>query len=534
MREYNVALNKDVDYDEFWNDMESDTDGGKLYIPNRRVEFTNERLTSLRQCWYLLTDEEAETLRQDDRVYCVEIPPEQRDDLIMVRNAIQISDFTKTTSDSGAYVNWGLKRTISQLNNYGTGIIPTETPNEYPYTLTGKGVDVVIQDSGLQVDHPEFQDENGTSRVQQINWSTESGVSFTQNANHYRDFNGHGTHCAGIAAGKTYGFAKNARVYSQKLSGLEGTGDSGTGISATYAFDAIKGWHNNKPKDPTTGFKRPTVVNMSWGYLDAYNTVSSIYYRGASTTANISTAALRQTNYGLINFSGAAYGFNFLTNVRVSSVDIDIEEMVDAGIVVCVAAGNRSHKIDVIGGTDYNNYAVTDQGNLYYHRGSSPRSERAITVGNIDSSIKAPASEQKAASSECGPGVDIYAPGTNIMSACSTTNEFTDEPYYLNSSFRQMNISGTSMASPQVVGVAALLLEMNPSTSPQQIKQSLTSMAGDGILYTPFALDWNDTRSLQDGNNKFLYLKFASNISLEIKGQFDKYPNFVKLKQKIQ
>ncbi len=37
MREYNVALNKDVDYDEFWNDMESDTDGGKLYIPNRRV-----------------------------------------------------------------------------------------------------------------------------------------------------------------------------------------------------------------------------------------------------------------------------------------------------------------------------------------------------------------------------------------------------------------------------------------------------------------------------------------------------------------
>jgi subtilisin family serine protease len=184
--------------------------------------------------------------------------------------------------------------------------------------------------------------------------------------------------------------------------------------------------------------------------------------------------------------------------------------------------------------TDYDNYAVTDQGNLYYHRGSSPRSERAITVGNIDSSIKAPASEQKAASSECGPGVDIYAPGTNIMSACSTTNEFTDEPYYLNSSFRQMNISGTSMASPQVVGVAALLLEMNPSTSPQQIKQSLTSMAGDGILYTPFALDWNDTRSLQDGNNKFLYLKFASNISLEIKGQFDKYPNFVKLKQKIQ
>jgi hypothetical protein len=49
MREYNVILKRDVDYDGFWNDIESDTDGGKLYIPNRKVEFTNERPTSLRQ-----------------------------------------------------------------------------------------------------------------------------------------------------------------------------------------------------------------------------------------------------------------------------------------------------------------------------------------------------------------------------------------------------------------------------------------------------------------------------------------------------
>ena len=325
MREYNVILNKDIDYDEFWNDMESDTDGGKLYIPNRRVEFTNERPASLRQCWYLLTDEEVEILRQDDRVLGVEIPPEHRDDLIITHNAIQISDFTKTTSDSGSFVNWGLKRIISDNNNYGANNTPTITPNEYPYILTGKGVDVVIQDSGIQVDHPEFFDENGVTRVQQIDWATESGLSFTQNVNHYRDYDGHGTHCAGIAAGKTYGWAKNARIYSVKLSGLEGAGDSGTGISATYAFDCIKGWHNNKPVDHTTGVKRPTVVNMSWGYLDLYNSVSSIYYRGASTTANISTAALRQTNYGLMNLSGAAYGYNFITNLRVASVDTDIE-----------------------------------------------------------------------------------------------------------------------------------------------------------------------------------------------------------------
>jgi subtilisin family serine protease len=482
-----------------------------------------------------LTDEEAELLRNDDRVFCVEIPPEHRDDIIIGRNAIQISDFTKTTSDSGAYVNWGLKRVISELNNYGTGIQPTQNPNEYPYTLTGKGVDVVIQDSGIQVDHPEFQDEFGNSRVQQINWSTESGISFTQNANHYRDFDGHGTHVAGIAAGKTFGWAKNSRIYAVKLAGLEGSGDGGTGISTTYAFDCIKGWHNNKPKDSTTGFKRPTVVNMSWGYLDTYTSVTSINYRGVNYTSNISTAAARQTNYGLMNIYYPAFS-SYVTNVRVSSVDTDIEEMVDAGIVVCIAAGNRSHKIDVVGGVDYNNYAVTDGGTLYYHRGSSPNGAKAIIVGNIDSSIKAPASEQKAASSECGPGVDIYAPGTDIMSATSNTNSWGagSQNYYLNSSYKQTNISGTSMASPQVCGVAALLLEINPSTSPQQIKHSLIGMAGDSILYTPFTLDWDDTRSLQDGNNQFLYFKFANNAALQIKGQFNKYPNSIKIKQKIQ
>jgi hypothetical protein len=64
MREYNVILKEGIDYDGFWNDIESDTDGGKLYIPNRKVEFTNERPGSLRQCWYLLTDEEAEQTKE--------------------------------------------------------------------------------------------------------------------------------------------------------------------------------------------------------------------------------------------------------------------------------------------------------------------------------------------------------------------------------------------------------------------------------------------------------------------------------------
>jgi len=501
MREYNVALKQGVDYDGFWNDMESDTDGGKLYIPNRAVQYTNERPASLRQCWYLLTDEEAETLRNDERVYCVEIPPEHRDDIIMAHAATQTGDFTKVTTSAGSYLNWGLIRASNPTNVYGTG---TTTTSTYDYTLDGTGVDVVIQDSGIQVDHPEFQDALGNNRVQQIDWGSYSGGAFTQNANHYRDLDGHGTHCAGIAAGKTYGWAKGARIYSVKVNGLEGSGDSGTGISVTYAFDVIKNWHASKAGS------RPTVVNMSWGYLSFYNTVSSVTYRGTNYTDTNTTgnAAYRQSTYGIRNISGAAYGYNYICNTRIDSVDVDVQELLDAGVVVCVAAGNRSFKIDKIGGTDYNNTISTDTGTKYIHRGSSPHDDDALTVGNVDRVPFSSTLDQKSTSSETGPGVDIWAPGTNIMSACSTTTRFSAQNYYNNASYRQVNISGTSMASPQVAGVAALVLQQNPTWTPAQVKTSLLAKATATIYTTGLSNDWSDTRSLQGGTQAFLYADY--------------------------
>ena len=503
MKQYNVALKEGVDYDGFWNDMESDTDGGKLYIPNRAVEFTNERPASLRQCWYLLTDEEAELLRQDDRVYCVEIPPEFRTDIVMMPRVTQTGDFSKTTADSGPYVNWGLIRSSNATNVYGTG--PVAVGFNYEYTLDGTGVDVVIQDSGLQIDHPEFQDGSGNSRVQQLDWGAYSGGAFTQNANHYRDYDGHGTHCAGIAAGKIHGWAKNARVYSQKLAGLEGSGDSGTGINITYAFDAIKTWHTSKAGS------RPTVVNMSWGYGGLYNSVTSLTYRGTSYTDSNTTsnASYRYTNYGLNSSSGAPI-LTYVCNVRIGSVDTDIEELIAAGVIVCIAAGNRATKIDVSGGTDYNNFVVTDNGTFYYHRGSSPYSDNALIVGSMDSEVYDVTNDQRATYSETGPGVNIWAPGTDIMSATSTTNKWGtgSQPYYLDILYRQTNISGTSMATPQVAGVSALLLQLNPSYTPAQVKTSLLNNAGSVIYSTGLTNDYSNTRSLLGSAQKILYSNY--------------------------
>ena len=518
MKEYNVALNKDVDYDKFWDEMENVLPGHP-YIPERAVEFTNERPGSLRQCWYLLTDEEAEILKGDGRIYCVEIPPEHRTDIQIGRLVTETFDFTKNTSSTGTYANWGLIRSNSLLNVYGVG---TTTSLNYTYNLAGKGVDVVIQDSGLQVDHPEFQDEFGNSRVQQINWATASGLSFTQSPNHYRDYNGHGTHCAGISCGKTYGWAKKANVYSLKVSGLEGTGDSGTGISITYCFDAIRLWHISK------NGSRPTVVNMSWGYSTGYNSVTSLNYRGtshndSSTTGN---STYRATNYGLLANSGASLGTTYSCPVRVDSVDVSVQELVDAGVIVCIAAGNNSFKIDTVSGPDYNNYVVTDQGTIYYHRGSSPYYSNAIMVGALDRLGYDANNDKKASYSCAGPGVDIFAPGTNIQSCTSNTNGFSGVSYYANSAYKQLNISGTSMATPQVTGVAALLCEANPKTPSINIKKSLVGTAGTAIYTTGLSTDYTTNTSLLGGTQKVLYNKFNNSQTFSITGGITLNTNF--------
>jgi subtilisin family serine protease len=500
-KEYVVSLNKGVDYDKFWDEIEnlSQDDG---FVPSRRVDIVNNRDGSTRSCHYSLTDEEAKKLRDDPRVYCVEIPPDQRDDLIMMKCATQVGNFDKPSGSTGDNLNWGLIRCIKGNNIYGTG---TETSENYKYLLDGTGVDVVIQDSGLEVNHPEFQDADGNSRVQQIDWFTASGLSGTQSANFYRDFDGHGTHCAGIAAGKTFGWAKNARIYAVKVAGLEGSGDSGTGISVSNCFDVIKLWHRNKPVNPVTGYKRPTVVNMSWGYSTNYaeSTANRVFYRG--TLYNLTTPNDRWTA-GVMPLSSNG-GITYIANLRVGTVDVDVEELIDEGVHVCIAAGNNYFKIDVPGGTDYDNYILLDDDTeIYYHRGTSPYSLNALNVGNINSTAYNANTDKKSDTSETGPGVDIYSPGDSIKSACSNTNIRGGVSYYADAGFKQTSIGGTSMASPQVAGVTALLLQMNPNISPADLKANLVRNSVKNVIYdTGVDNDWSTSfTSLKGGNNRFL------------------------------
>lgn len=494
---YNVALNDGVDYDAFWNEIETDG-SGSTYVPNRSVDIANNRPNSLRQCWYRLTDEEATKLRNDPRVYCVEIPPENRNDIQLTPSTSQTGLYYKgpntgTNPNNNQGINWGLFRINSETNN---------TPNNsgtltYEYNLDGTGVDVVIMDGGCQVNHPDFTDSSNTTRVQQINWFTSSGISGSMPGTFYTDYDGHGTHCTGISAGKLYGRAKNSRIYVMTLDELAVAPT--VGIDITDAFDCIKGWHNNKPIDPMTGYKRPTVVNMSWGYTTTFSNISGGNYRGSFWVGTS-----KQASYGMIGNGANRYG------IRVGSVDTDVAELLAAGVVLIGAAGNYYQTVDNPGGLDYNNYYNdTVYGPTYYMQGGSPGcSTGVVCVGNVDSVAQSGTTEQKASSSESGPRIDVWAPGTSIVSTTSNTNIYgATTTYPTNASYKIMSISGTSMASPNVAGMAAQLLQLYPGYTPAQIRSLIIANSVPGMLYTTgLTTDYSNSRSLHGAPNKFAYM----------------------------
>lgn len=513
-KEYVVVVHRGIDLEAFDAELAAETGAGP--IPNRSVEVANPRWGSKRMTHWMLTDEEAQELANDERVLSVEIPVDQRDDIEIGLNASQSDTWYRGASTDNSHVNWGLRRCIETTNIFADAVTLT---GDYTYPIDGTGVDFIVQDSGIDPNHPEFQDANGTSRVQQIDWFAGSGISGeTQDDGFYTDYDGHGTHCAGIAAGKTFGWAKNARIYSQKLGGLEGSGDPNSGISIANAFDTIRIWHNNKTPDPATGIKRPTVVNMSWGYGGTrFGDPTSGVYRGTAWTYGVdytSRATLEQSTGVPINrlSSGGIPAQAARLSVRVASVDAEIEDMIDDGIHICIAAGNNYNKIDSGAGADYNNTVLWSGNTNSYHQGSSPYSLNAFMVASVDSAVNVSNTEKPSIFSSRGPGCNIWAPGSDIMSATSTnhdTSKFSAIEYYGNSSFFQMAISGTSMAAPQVAGLCCLHLQVFPDLSPEQLQERILGDTQNAMATTGSDTDYDDVENTLLGQTRqFLYSKY--------------------------
>ena len=193
---------------------------------------------------------------------------------------------------------------------------------------------------------------------------------------------------------------------------------------------------------------------------------------------------------------------------RVAACDADIETAINEGIIFVGAAGNGRWKHDIPGGVDWDNtfemgirYPESVTSPYYYMKGSSPTANDTaipnICVGSIDVTV----SDYKASYSDCGPGVDIWAPGTNIISAyLSGVSDSRNGTHLLG------KISGTSMASPNVCGVLACALEQNPHWNQTQAKAYIVNTATQGQI-TNTTGGPADIRDLQGAPNKYLYYK---------------------------
>lgn len=129
-----------------------------------------------------------------------------------------------------------------------------------------------------------------------------------------------------------------------------------------------------------------------------------------------------------------------------TAVDQAVNNAVAAGVVFGVAGGNSN--------ANACNY-------------SPARAANAITVGATTSS------DARASYSNYGSCLDIFAPGSSITSSWYTSSTATN------------TISGTSMATPHVVGAAALVLGATPSATPAQVAATLTGNATTGVVTSP-------------------------------------------------
>jgi hypothetical protein len=128
------------------------------------------------------------------------------------------------------------------------------------------------------------------------------------------------------------------------------------------------------------------------------------------------------------------------------SLDNAVTNAINAGITFAVAAGNST--------ADACNY-------------SPARVGPALTVGATTNT------DARASYSNFGNCLDLFAPGSSITSAWHSNNTSTN------------TISGTSMASPHVAGVAALYLQVNREASPSAVSSAIVNGATPDKVTSP-------------------------------------------------
>jgi serine protease AprX len=294
--------------------------------------------------------------------------------------------------------------------------------------LDGSGIGIAFLDSGIYSSHTNFLDKSNKTRVV-------VDQDFT-GENRTSDPYGHGTHVASMAVGngrvsnRAYlGIAPNANIINLRVLNCRGTGTVSAVLSALDWVMSNRATYNIR------------VVNISLGTaaIDSYK------------NDPICIAARRLVNAGIVVVAAAGNNGKDGAGLKVY------------GQIHC--PGNEPSIITVGASNTFGSEARNDDGVASYSSRGPTRSSWTDSTGakHYDHLIKP----------------DIVAPGNKLIGAESLNNLLVTQNPQLDAGVspaiprKQMFLSGSSMSASVVSGGAALLLQANPTLTPNMVKAIL-------------------------------------------------------------
>jgi len=301
-------------------------------------------------------------------------------------------------------------------------VLKVNAPDVWALGFTGEGIVVAVLDTGVNYNHNDLQGNMWTHPDYPYH-----GWSFVNNNNNPMDFHGHGTHCAGTvagngASGSQTGMAPGAKIMALQVLNSSGGGTE-SGVWSAIQFGVEKGAH---------------VLSLSLGWQHSWGPDRATW----RNTMNNALAAGVVAAVAAGNEGDQQFSYPIPDNVRTPGDCpppwLHPDQTLIGGISAVVTVG-----------------ATNSNDNLAGFSGRGP-----VTWQNISGYNDYP----------YNPGIglirpDVVAPGVNVKSLSHSSNT------------GYTTMSGTSMATPGVAGVMALILSKNNSVLPEQMSQTLEQTA---------------------------------------------------------